>query len=60
TAHHQWGRFRRLSQDLEYVGFRRERDFCLVGAVLSGASCPRGQHVWLFKYEPGTPKDPLG
>ena len=60
TDHHQWGRYRRLTKYLENVGFRRERDYCLVGDDLSGASCPRGQHVWLFKYEPGTPKDPLG
>jgi hypothetical protein len=59
TGHHQWGRYKRVTMYLENVGFRQTEDFCLVGTGLNGASCPRGQHVWLFKYMPGTPKDPL-
>jgi hypothetical protein len=59
TDHHQWGRYFRVTKYLEHVGFRKAGDFCLVGHDLSGASCPRGQHVWLFKYKPGTPMDPL-
>jgi hypothetical protein len=60
TDHHQWRRYARVTKYLENVGFRKAEDFCLVGTDLTGASCPRGQHVWLFKYRPGTPKDPLG
>jgi hypothetical protein len=59
TDHHQWGRYRRVTKYLENVGFRRVQDNCVVGTGRGGASCPRGQHVWLFKYQPGTPKDPL-
>lgn len=59
TDHHQWGRYKRLTNFLERVGFRQDEDFCLVGSDLSGATCPRGQHVWLFKYRPGSPMDPL-
>jgi hypothetical protein len=59
TDHHQWGRYRRLTKYLEHVGFRQEEDFCLVGSDLTGLHCPRGQHVWLFKYRPGSPMDPI-
>jgi hypothetical protein len=52
TDHHQWGRYRRLTKYLNHVGFRHTNDFCLLPGV-AAASCPRGQHVWLFKYEPG-------
>jgi hypothetical protein len=48
-----------VTKYLENVGFRQTEDFCLVGTDLNGIACPRGQHVWLFKYMPGTPKDPL-
>ncbi|MGN6795381.1 MAG: hypothetical protein ACTHJW_23575, partial [Streptosporangiaceae bacterium] len=58
TDHHQWQRYERLTKYLEHVGFRKAGDYCLVGSGLSGPSCPRGQHVWLFKYKPGTPEDP--
>ncbi|MDR2984877.1 MAG: glycosyltransferase family 39 protein, partial [Nocardiopsaceae bacterium] len=59
TDHHQWARYKRLTKYLENVGFRQTEDFCLVGNHLNGAFCPRGQHVWLFKYMPGTPQDVL-
>ena len=57
TDHHQWGRYNRVTKYLENVGFRKAEDFCLVGADLNGITCPRGQHVWLFKYKPGSPQD---
>jgi hypothetical protein len=59
TDHHQWGRYKRLSNYLEHVGFRLTHDYCLVRG-LSGIACPRGQHVWLFRYAPGTPLDNAG
>jgi hypothetical protein len=59
TDHHQWGRYKRLTMYLERVGFRQAGDACLVGDNLTGAACPRGQHVWLFKYKPGSPQDPI-
>ncbi|HEX2323583.1 MAG TPA: hypothetical protein VHJ18_31810 [Streptosporangiaceae bacterium] len=59
TDHHQWQRYRRLTKYLENVGFRKAGDSCVVGHDLGSAACPSGHHVWLFKYEPGTPKDPL-
>jgi hypothetical protein len=59
TDHHQWGRYRRLSNYLEHVGFRLTHDYCLVPG-LSGIACPRGQHVWLYRYAPGTPLDSAG
>ncbi len=59
TDHHQWGRYKRLTMYLERVGFRQAGDVCLAGDHLTGAACPRGQHVWLFKYKPGTPQDPI-
>jgi hypothetical protein len=52
TDHHQWGRYKRLSKYLEEVGFRQTHDYCLVPGV-AATSCPRGQHVWLFRYAPG-------
>ena len=58
TDHHQWGRYKRVTKYLENVGFRKAEDFCLVGTDLNGVSCPRGQHVWLFTYKPGSPQDP--
>ncbi len=58
TDHHQWGRYKRLTLYLERVGFRKAGDYCLAGSDVGGISCPRGQHVWLFKYKPDTPQDP--
>jgi hypothetical protein len=52
TDHHQWGRYKRLTKYLTDVGFRQQDEYCLLPDV-AAASCPRGQHVWLFKYEPG-------
>jgi len=53
TDHHQWGRYKRLTRKyLEAVGFRLTHDYCLVPGR-TGVACPRGQHVWLFRYEPG-------
>ena len=53
TDHHQWGRYKRLTKKyLEAVGFRLTHDYCLVQGR-TGVACPRGQHVWLFRYEPG-------
>ncbi|HEX9519762.1 MAG TPA: hypothetical protein VF940_26750, partial [Streptosporangiaceae bacterium] len=53
TDHHQWGRYKRLTKKyLEAVGFRQTHDYCLLPGV-AATSCPRGQHVWLFRYEPG-------
>ena len=58
TDHHQWGRYKRLTLYLERVGFRKAGDYCLAGSDVGGIQCPRGQHVWLFKYKPDTPQDP--
>ena len=55
TDHHQWGRYKRLTKYLTDVGFRQQDDYCLLPDV-AAASCPRGQHVWLFRYEPGGSK----
>jgi hypothetical protein len=55
TDHHQWGRYQRLTKYLMDVGFRQKDDSCLLPGV-AAASCPRGQHVWLFRYEPGGSK----
>jgi hypothetical protein len=55
TDHHQWGRYKRLTKYLMDVGFRQKDDYCLLPGV-AAASCPRGQHVWLFRYEPGGSK----
>jgi hypothetical protein len=55
TDHHQWGRYKRLTKYLEEVGFRQTHDYCLVGDG-TGVGCPRGQHVWLFRYAPRTPR----
>ncbi len=51
TRHHQWGRYQRLTKYLEEVGFRQTHDYCLLPTE-AATSCPRGQHVWLFRYEP--------
>jgi hypothetical protein len=52
TAYHQWGRYRYLTKKyLEAVGFRQTGDYCLVGKE-TGVTCPRGHHVWLFRYGP--------
>jgi hypothetical protein len=52
TDHHQWGRYKRLTKYLEDVGFRHMHNYCLLPGVAT-TSCPRGQNVWLFRYEPG-------
>ena len=52
TLYHPVLRYRRVSDYLEAVGFRFVNDRCLID-VGAGNPCPTGQHVWLFRYEPG-------
>jgi hypothetical protein len=59
TAYHQWGRYSYLTKYLEAVGFRLTHDYCLERGR-AGVACPRGHHVWLFRYKPGTPPDNAG
>jgi len=41
-----------VTKYLVHVGFRYWHDYCLVPGM-SSVECPRGQHVWVFKYSPG-------
>ena len=52
TSHHQWQRYKRLTNYLIHVGFVQTGHYC-VQRLRPGATCPSGQRIWLFRYEPG-------
>ena len=52
TGHHQWQRYRRLTNYLIHVGFVRTGHSC-IQPLPPGGTCPSGQRIWLFRYKPG-------
>jgi hypothetical protein len=52
TDHHQWQRYKRLTNYLLHVGFVRTGHYCVLS--VPNGHCPGGQRVWLFRYKPGT------
>ncbi|MGI9008934.1 MAG: hypothetical protein ACR2FU_22545 [Streptosporangiaceae bacterium] len=53
TDHHQWQRYKRLTNYLLRVGFVRTHDYC-VFRVAPGQQCPSGQRIWLLQYKPAS------
>ncbi len=51
TDHHQWQRYKRLTNYLLRVGFVQTGHYC-VFRVSAGRQCPSGQRIWLFRYHP--------